>query len=153
MGVGQADGYNHVTHTHVEFGNHQAGEVKLLQRHFTTLFKLLFVLSVFGTAAGFHLIFRADAAGLELHFDAKHPLRVELIVASQHHARNRNLVVTDARIAMRRSPAVLAVVLERGYHFAVATHAIPFPAAILQFRHWLLRRGCRCQQQSRQQEV
>ena len=126
-----------MAHAHVERRHDKTGDVELLERHLAALFGLGLVFAVLGTRARLYLIGRAYAASLELNFDSKYPFTGQFVVAREHEARNRNLVVFDFCVALGGAgKAIQAVILEAGQHLAIAADAVFAECGILGSR-WL----------------
>ena len=112
-----------MTYTYVESRINESGNVELLQSYFTALFHLAFILHVFCSAGStFHLLFYAYTTRFEFYFSTKYPLRVELIIESQHETRNsyRASVFTGITVVRSRK-TVLTIIHKTSYHFTVST--------------------------------
>ena len=122
VGIGEPDGQNQMTGTHVEGGVKRVGNMELLQGHFAALF--VFHLMLVAFRASFHFVFETHTAGFELNLDAKVPVLVEPIVAGQDETGDGDGIRAVERA---RAPTVednlRVVVHELGQNLAVAAEA------------------------------
>ena len=97
------------------------GDMKLLKGHLAGFLHLGFILVVLG---GFQFGSNASAAAFKLNLSPQLPMTVELIVAGNDETGNADRVAP--LIGVARWGAIItvqAVVLETGYHLAIAADA------------------------------